>query len=578
MGKLVPFEWYDCLPNDLAKISCTATLKASPMIAPLMHRVNMLTQYYFVPYRIIWDNWQEFITGGEDGSATPVYPTMKSGKGIEKNTLFDYFGLPIKRPNLEFSAMLARAYTKIWNDHYKIDDIENELPLSTQDGEDLITNQTMQKCHWSRDKFTKAKPFTQRGAQISVPVVPSNEVTKGYAVYKPTSFKIGKYTKVKPNGVEYFTATAGAYTKAIYTFVVNNFSIGDTNGYIRLIIKKESGPRGGFENQCPSEDTEVYLPITDVVFGEPKSYSNSPYAKGKFLIGTNFPKERKCFNDSTKISWWWYDPTEWSEQTTGEKLSDIEFTINENYKNSGAINIIDLRVATQLQKYQERSLKYGAEYEDYCKQEFGVRPRDSRLQKSEYLGGSQGILQISEVLQTTDTTETPLGAQAGYGIGSIRQRKIRYRCPEHGLIIGIMSIRPETIYTDGIDRALLKTQRFEYWTRELAGIGAQEIKEQELYATENNADKVFGYDLKGNYQEYYSKQSRVSGSFRDDLSFWHLGRIFDGPPVLNKSFIDMNPRKDIFAITDQTLPAFQVYIQNFARFYRPIPRKIRTVL
>ena len=578
MGKLVPFEWYDCLPNDIARISCNATIKASPMIAPLMHRVNMLTQYYFVPYRIIWDSWQEFITGGEDGTAAPVYPTMKSGTGIEKNTLFDYFGLPIKRPNLEFSAMLARAYTKIWNDHYKIEDIETELPLSTQDGEDTITNKEIQKCHWARDKFTKAKPFTQRGAQISVPVVPSNEGASGYAVYKPTSYTIGNYQSTRPEGVEYFTAKIEAYDKEILSFNVNNFSINDTKGYIRLIIEKQGGERTGAQNQCPAKSTEVYLPITNVVFGEPKSYSNAPYVKGRYKVGTNFPSPRTCFENQSKVTWWWFDPDEWAEKTKGQSLTDIEFTINENYKNSGAINIIDLRVATQLQKYQERSLKYGAEYEDYCKQEFGVRPRDSRLQKSEYLGGSQGILQISEVLQTTDTTETPLGAQAGYGVGSIRQRRIRYRCPEHGIIIGIMSIRPETIYTDGIDRSLLKTQRFEYWTRELAGIGAQEIKEQELYATESNKDKVFGYDLKGNYQEYYSKQSRVSGSFRDDLSFWHLARIFNETPVLNKSFIEMNPRKDIFAITDQTLPAFQVYIQNSARFYRPIPRKIRTVL
>ena len=238
------------------------------------------------------------------------------------------------------------------------------------------------------------------------------------------------------------------------------------------------------------------------------------------------------------------------------------------------------RVLFRSQRFNERSLKYGAEYEDYCRMEFGVRPRDSRLNKSEYLGGNKSPLQISEVIQTSPGAQgqTPLGSMAGMGIGQARQRRIKYFCPEHGIIIGLASIRPETIYTQGIDRAWLKRSRFDYFTYEFSNIGAQEIFQQELYATKSNKDKVFGYALNGNYNEYRHQESRLSGNFRTDLSFWHLGRQFAEAPVLNASFMRMNPRKDIFAITDSSLPAFLVMLQNNIVAYRPIPKRSKNIL
>ena len=574
MGKLVPFFFYDALPGDKVFLSNQSVHKAQPMVAPLMHKVDILTQYFFVPYRLIWNEWMDFITGGETGNATPVFPTIKATTGgFLPMQLADYFGLPIKQEGIESSALPFRAYTKIWNDHYKIDDIEEDKPLYVESGPDNDTNTTeVYSTHWKRDRFTRAKPFTQRGQQISVPVYPTytgENLTK-YAIYSIT-VTAQDSVKTKPTGKTYLgeitltpknnTSGAWRYDKNL---IVSSFQMADglnpnvTNGYITF---KDN-------TKC---SVESYSEVT-IQWGNQIGNSQEIPSNHGLKIEAQMVNPKDCALDGTR-----YPTTTW-ELVSNIKISGNMYVLNSAVSAGGSLNIRDLRVATGLQKLQERSLKYGADYEEFCRMEFGVKIKDYRLQKSEYLGGSKSVLQISEVVQTTDTTSLPLGAQAGYGISQLKQRTIRYTCPEYGIIIGIASIRPDTLYTQGIQRELLKRQRFEYYTKELAGIGAQEIKQQEIFATKDNKDTVFGYDLNGNYREYYSRQSHASGLFRTDFAFWHLGRIFQAPPVLNASFIKQEPRKDIFAITDKTTPAFFSYFQNYCIAKRPIPRKIRTIL
>ena len=618
MGKLIPFLAIDCLPNDKFFISNLSTHKAQPMIAPLMHQVDIMTQYYFVPYRILWENWVEFITGGETGTSAPTFPTMKAPAttGIQPNTLFDYFGLPINQPEIEFSAMLARAYTKIWNDHYKIEDIEQDLPLSLADGLDIDTNTGLMNAHWARDKFTRAKPFTQRGNQINVPIIAQQTDSEFYEIFEPT-LTIGTSTYQQPTSqklgtiytspnIQLYTDTTGGFNYNSYCLLarsdekaqkINQIILEDIDitakpsaGYFEVIQTAGVCERiiGDANNTItPTEQTK----ITGITLNQGANYPSGTLKPNIYLTIQSIAWGTSTTIENTK------SPTQITAQDTPTynfkkytkdnkaycfaEIATGTFKIRVSLKARGtnaSLNIRDLRIASALQRYQENSLKYGAEYEEYCRQEFGVSPRDSRLQKSEWLGGSQSVLQISEVFQTADSVNTPLGAQAGYGIGSLRQRRIRYKCPEHGVIIGILSYRPVTIYTQGIERAWLKRQRFDYYTREFQNIGAQEILQQEVFATKDNADQIFGYDLAGNYQEYRKATSHISGNFRTDLTFWHLGRIFSQPPALNSSFITMQPRKDIFAITDETMPAFLTYIQNRIIAYRPMPKKVKNIL
>lgn len=634
MGKLIPFVAIDCLPGDIFKISAKSIHKAQPLVAPLMHQIDIILQYYFVPYRLLWENWVPFITGGESGQETPTYPTIIfNNAGI--NTLADYFGVPTDQNNIEFSAMPFRAYTKIWNDHYKIDDIENEKVFGLGDGVDTETPTTLNDCHWARDRFTRAKPFTQRGNQIAVPVQPSlTDQQNVIAEYEPIISFIGNPTITEPTDLTKIgTIQAGSKvplrvwdttpyvihynsnnqtqpttinnaTTITLTASINHANITNetTTGYLEFVIYYGTNTYGtattGANSSTmgityTSDNTVGLSPIVkqtiyqqiSINWGLPKSYPTSTSFNGNLSIdaqefansSTNYYTQTNILSGTRS---WALNATSGNNINLGNifKISNVRIGINSTVSTTGSLNIRDLRIASALQRFNEKSLKYGAEYEDYCQQEFKVRPRDSRLQKSEYLGGSKSILQISEVFQTTDTADTPLGAQAGYGIGSLKQRRIKYFCPEHGIIIGLLSYRPVTIYSQGIDRAWLKRDRFDYFTREFVDIGAQEIKTQEIFATADNKDEIFGYDLTGNYREYHSQRNRISGNFKTDLNFWTLSRNFATQPYLNSSFLAMNPRKDIFAITDETLPAFLTFMQNQIIAYRPIPKRSRNLL
>ena len=131
MGELVPILLEEIVPGDRFKVSSEVFIRLAPMLAPIMHRVNVFTHYFFVPNRIIWDDWKTFITGGEDGLQTPSFPTLKMGVDnsviplFQKGTLADYFGLPTipatgpytDTPTI--SALPFRAYTEIYNEYYR---------------------------------------------------------------------------------------------------------------------------------------------------------------------------------------------------------------------------------------------------------------------------------------------------------------------------------------------------------------------------------------------------------------------------------------------------------------------------
>ena len=98
MGELIPIMLEEVVPGDIFKVSSEIMIRMAPMLAPIMHRVNVYTHYFFVPNRLVWDNWKTFITGGETGMETPVHPFMnvsESYKGqFTKGSLADYFGIP----------------------------------------------------------------------------------------------------------------------------------------------------------------------------------------------------------------------------------------------------------------------------------------------------------------------------------------------------------------------------------------------------------------------------------------------------------------------------------------------------
>lgn len=170
-GQLIPFFCQEVLPGDTFKISTEVLVRFAPLIAPIMHRVNVYTHFFFIPYRLIWDDWKDFITGGEDGTATPVFPRYRIRGKILPSSLHDYLGLPITPESITNSEITVsqlpyRAYTLLWNEYYRDQNLQDEKPIRKSSGSrDVVPTENefriLYRC-WEKDYFTSALPYPQR--------------------------------------------------------------------------------------------------------------------------------------------------------------------------------------------------------------------------------------------------------------------------------------------------------------------------------------------------------------------------------------------------------------------------------
>lgn len=450
MGQLIPVMCDEVVPGDLFKIGNQAVFRFQPLVAPILHEVNVYVHYFFVPYRILWDEWEDFITGGVDGSLAPTPPTWEPTK-YTVGSLWDYLGFPATKPYstmypLDFPRI---AYNRIYNEYYRDETLQTEV---------AETNEDILHRNWEKDYFTSSLPWQQRGTAPALPI----------------------------------------------------------SGII---------------------NTSAVWPAVDTTGGS----ANAMY-------GLTFSKP---YNAATK------------------SLLDNN-TVAVNLSSATTFNVADLRLAFQVQKWLERNARAGARYTEFLRSHFGVSPRDDRLQRPEYIGGSKNPIIISEVLQTSKTDTSPQGNMAGHGIGIADNYCGKIHVQEYGLIMGIMSIMPRTGYQDGINRQWLRRTKYDFFFPEFANLSEQAVLKGELYIKgDTYDDDVFGYQ--GRYDEMRTKNNQTCGVFRTTYNYWHLNRIFASPPALNSSFITCDPAslKRIFAATSE--PGILCSFANLIKAVRPMP-------
>lgn len=443
MGELIPCGLMEVLPGDTIQQSTSALIRCSPLLAPIMHPVHVRIHHWYVPHRIVWEDWEDFITGGEDGMDASVLPTITSVGGAAVGTLFDYMGVPTGITNVEVSALPFRAYQLIYNEFYRDQDLQAEAPISKASGADSTTSGTLQHVCWEKDYFTTARPWEQKGPAITVPIGDSAPVT-----LKPRP----------PNWGEQSVWTPGGGTPA-------NAALYTHTGKLR---------------------------------------------------------------DSTGSSSYILDPS-------GNYIADLSATTG--------VSINLLREAFALQRFQEARARFGSRYTEYLRY-LGVRSSDARLQRPEYLGGGRQTIQFSEVLSTADngseTNPVPVGALKGHGIGAMRSNRYRRFFEEHGYVISLMSVKPKTMYYQGVPRHFNRRAKEDFWQRELQHIGQQEILKKEVYWTDDGTgNEVFGYQDR--YDEYRRTPSTVAGQMRSVFDFWHMARTFSSAPALNNDFVRCVP-------------------------------------
>lgn len=170
-GFITPIGIIEALPGDSFQHKVTALLRTQPLLAPVMHSCEIKIHHWFVPLRLIWSDFEKFITGGPDGLDESVLPTVNSGvSGFSKGSLADYLGIPPNVANLEVSALPFRAYNFIYNEFYRDQDLQDPVDFSLASGDDTTTELNLLRACWDKDYFTSARPTSQKGDDVNIPL------------------------------------------------------------------------------------------------------------------------------------------------------------------------------------------------------------------------------------------------------------------------------------------------------------------------------------------------------------------------------------------------------------------------
>jgi len=516
MGNLYPCYIQDVIPGDSYKVNTQQLIRFSPLLAPMMHNIDFKLDYFFVPYRLVWDEWKDFITGGEDGNDLPSYPRFTVANNsiassyLAKGSLADYMGIPPyvagtagAWQNINTSAaadidiLKFRAYQLIYHEYFRDQNVGTEYEqysdsgVQADSGSRLTDQLTLRKSNWQKDYFTSSLPFLQRGGEVTLPL--GDLAPRVY----------GDYDSLSSLSVDR-TALRRPYSEDPAGWITSGSLVADGGGYLDM-----------------SDGTNANVDV--------------------------------------------------SASHAVDLSSATGATINELRKASALQEWLEL-MARAGSRYREQIYAiFGERIQDYTVQipkylGGGKTP----IMISEVLS----TYSDASTAGTGSSENRPMGDMAGHALALGDNIGFTESFDEHGVILGLCRIIPKSSYVQGLTKFWQKFDKFDHYFPQFANLGEQEVYNQELYVkgdTGSTKDKaIFGYQQR--YAEYKYAENRVAGDFRDTLDHWELSRRFTDYPVLNQSFIECDDSETnrIFAINDST-DKIWMSLYHKVSAVRPIP-------
>lgn len=508
-GYLVPFYVDEVLPGDSFKLTATLFARLATPIVPFMDNLYLETFFFFVPNRLVWDNWQKF--NGEQKNPSDstdfLIPTV-SGTNVQNQTLWDYFGLPTNVSNaLKVNALPFRAYNLIFNEWFRDENLQESLKVPTGDGPDNLSDYNLVRRGKRHDYFTSCLPWPQKGPGVEISIGGSANVSgsltswPGSISYNMTATE-GATVNPSTVSLNFFPGTmssgTGNSTSASFTqsqFLGSDFSVSTSRGNVSVTATRGDLSGFGFSGKADLSSA-VPISINDL--------------RQAFQIQKLYERDARGGTRYTEIL-------------------------------RSHFGVISPDARLQRPEYLGGS--------------------SARI----------SINPVQQTSSTNEIT--PQGNLAAFGVVSDSFHGFSKSFVEHGYVFGFVNVRADLTYQQGLNRMWSRQGRFDFYWPVLAHLGEQAVLNKEIYAQGTaDDDKVFGYQERYAEYRYYPGQitGKFRSTDPQPLDSWHLAQKFSSLPALSSQFIqDDPPIERVVAVTSEPQFLFDSYIR--LKCARPMP-------
>lgn len=520
-GKLIPFYVDEVLPGDTFSMDTAAIIRMTTPKYPVMDDAYIDFYYFFCPNRILWDNFKRFMGEADDTPWMPTetyqVPKIIIRKQVDpvkvpfEGSILDYMGIPTKIIGREdklakINALPIRAYVKIWNEFFRDQNVGNPAVMKTgdedidyMDDENADTNKILEEAINGGRCLPVSRFHDYFSSCLPYPQR-GPEVTIALTGNAPLRAYSAKDLNSRKIGT-------GFFNNEYNTGVVNHTSITFAEEGTKFSVNKNNNG------------------------------NTAPVSNGQYL-------QTMSQDDANFFDAW-----------LGTDMSNIE-----------AATINQLRQAFAVQHYYEALARGGSRYREQVRALFAVSISDKTVQIPEYLGGGRYHVNINQIVQTSgqqSEEDTPIGETGAMSVTPISESSFTKSFEEHGFIIGVMCVRHDHSYQQGLERFWSRTDRLDYYFPQFANIGEQPVKKKEIMLTGTSTDEeTFGYQEA--WADYRMKPNRVCGKMRSNaegtLDFWHYADNYETVPTLSQEW--MNEGKTEIART--------LIVQNEPQFFGAI--------